>query len=124
MTLKPMDVDQLAELVAAVGSSINPASPELAVKVAQSARKLHTGGKRSGPNGLEVLFVLRRLVDAETALATLRNLIADLVAEIDDGDEVTTDDVIRRLAAADMRLCDEIAQARALRTAHAATAAL
>lgn len=121
--MTPMDVDQLAELVAEVGEHTNPAAPELVLAVAIAAR----GGRSVGHRAVsaqrlarEIPPVLRRLVDAESALATLRHLVADLVADLDDGDELTTDDVLRRLTAADMRLDDEIAQACALHAAHAA----
>jgi hypothetical protein len=120
----PMRPEGLAELLAAIGPRINPAGPELAVKVAAAARREYTDGEGPGLYSAEILPVLRRLLDAETALTTLRHLVADLVAELDDGDEITTHDVRHRLAAASVRLDDEIDAARTLHTARAATAAL
>lgn len=128
MTLTPMDSDQLAELLDVIGEYTKPAAPELvldAVRAEQAARRYPPTnvatvrlGERRALDALPA--IARRLVNAETALATLRHLLADLVADLDDGDELTTDDVLHRLAAADMRLNDEIAQACALHAAHAA----
>lgn len=123
----PMRVDQLAFLAAVLGERTNPAAPELVSAVVTAAGRMRQVGypeARAMQLGRDVPAVVRRLVDAETALTTLRGLIADLVAEIDEGDELTTYDVRHRLASAGIRLDDEIADAAALRTARAVAGAL
>jgi hypothetical protein len=123
----PMDADWLAELADAVGEHTNPAAPELVLATALAAAGARPVGHPAASAerlARELPPVLRRLLDAETALATLRHVIADLVAEIDEGDELHTDDVRHRLAAAGMRLDDEIETAHALRAARVAAAAL
>ena len=122
--MKPMAAEQLAWLLAVVGERTNPAAPELLHSTVTTAHRLawedDPQGDLARALARDVPPMLRRLVDAETQLATLRHLIADVVAEIHEGDELHTDDVRRRLTAAGISIEDDIATALAIRYADAA----
>lgn len=124
--MTPMTEDQVQQLLDAVGPRTRPSGAELLpgmAALADQVRRLHTPDSLSGRLGRHTPAVLRRLADTEADLATLRHLLADLLADLVDGDEVTTADVQRRLAAAGICLDAEVEQAIALRTARATAGA-
>jgi len=127
--MKPMPPAALAELDGEIDRTV-PATPEKVLDLVRHRRAALYGTTEQavtrGTNQVLVGLppVMRRLLEAETALTTLRGLVADVLAELGDGERILTDDLRRRLQATGIDLEEEIADAAALRHAEATVGAM
>lgn len=66
-----------------------------------------------------VSAITRRLVETDAQLAALRSVVAEVLAELDEGDLVSAGDIRYRLQRGSIDLDDDIEQVAALRAAEA-----
>jgi len=124
--VKPMPADKLAALHAELDPRTSPASPEVALTAVRSHRAAAPldATRPADRAAAAVPQLVRRLVDAETALATWRTVIVSVIAESQDGDEITAGDVLHRLHNAGIDIDAEVAEALELIHAKAAAQSL
>lgn len=117
--MTPMTTDDRALIEQAIGDG-HPAAPELVYATAQRLGYTGSIANALGPGMRhEIAAVIRRLLNAEQQLTTLRRIIATAITVADDNPDygLTAGELLHLLTGSGLDLTQDIADAEQLRNA-------